>query len=105
MDEHVKTEQYLSEEQLQAITGGCQECNRDKVAIWNHERSAQLHEQLGQLAEASGQVDKSHFHMEKLFFHGGKALEAKDRIAEREETPGHVVLPDPQLLPARRGVM
>ena len=105
MDEHVKTEQYLSEEQLQAITGGCQACNRDKVAILNHERSAQLHEQLGQLAEASGQVDKSHFHMEKLFFHGGKALEAKDRIAERAETPGHVVLPDPQLPPARRGVM
>jgi hypothetical protein len=36
MEEHVKTEQDLSEEQLQVITGGCDQCTTDWHNVGEH---------------------------------------------------------------------
>ena len=40
MEKNAKTEQYLNEEQLQAITGGCAQCTADRASIRQNQAEA-----------------------------------------------------------------
>jgi hypothetical protein len=105
MDEYTMPEQHLSEELLQKITGGCKECNRDKLEFLDHRESFGLHRTYANLAKSNGQADQYDFHDKNATSHSKKGFEAIQRIIQREETPGHVILPDPQLPPGRRWIM
>jgi hypothetical protein len=106
MDEYTMPEQHLSEELLQQITGGCKECNRDKLAINQHLISNDIHENLARsIIGDHTQNDRFQFHLDKMDFHLDKAEKASQRIIQREATPGHVILPEPQLPPGRKWIM
>jgi hypothetical protein len=105
MDEYTMPELQLSEELLQQITGGCKGCNRDKLEFLDHLTSYRLHKSHADLAESNGQGEQYNFHKEKATFHGDKLNKAIQRVVQRGATPGHVILPDPQLPPGRRWIM
>ena len=105
MDEDPMPEQPLSEELLQQITGGCKECNRDKLEFLDHLTSYRLHSSHADLAKSNEQYDQYDFHKEKATSYLVKGFEAIQRITERGETPGHVILPNPQRPPGRRWIM
>ncbi len=50
MEKHAKTEQHLSEEHLQAITGGCQDCVSNKALANFYFRTAARNVTLAQEA-------------------------------------------------------
>jgi hypothetical protein len=106
MDEYTMPEQHLSEELLQQVTGGCKECNKDKIAISHYKTSFGIHEGLARpLLGDHTQNDLLEFHLDKMDFHLDNAKQALQRIEQREATPGHVILPEPQLPPGRRRIM
>jgi hypothetical protein len=105
MDEQTMPEQPLSAELLQQITGGCKECNRDKLEFLDHLTSYRLHSSHANLAKSNEQYDQYDFHKEKANFHADKLDKAIQRVAQRGATPGHVIVPDPQLPPGRRWIM
>jgi hypothetical protein len=105
MDEYSMPEQPLSEELLQQVTGGCKDCNSDKLAIKDYQTGVYRHSWLADLARSNGQYDQYDFHSDKAFLYAVEKMTAQERIAQREATPGHVILPEPQRPPARRWIM
>jgi hypothetical protein len=98
-------EQHLSAELLQQITGGCKECNRDKIVLNDHLVSADIHRSLAQLARSNEDDDLADFHQDQASSYVGKAIVATVRRLQRQATPGHVIIPEPQLFPGRRWIM
>jgi hypothetical protein len=105
MDEYTMPELHLSEELLQQITGGCKECNRDKLVTIDHYMCCGLHNSHADLAKSNNQYDQYDFHNKNSISHLKKGLDVIQRIEQREATPGHVILPEPQLPPGRRWIM
>ena len=106
MDEDPMPGQHLSEELLQQVTGGCKDCNRDEIAIKYYMKSNIIHEDLAHsIIGDHTQNDRIQFHLDKMDFHLDKAKQANQRITQREATPGHVILPEPQRPPGRRWIM
>ena len=89
MDKHTKTEQDLSEEQLQAITGGCGACEEDKRVkkFWHNETD--LSSWLAEAAAAKGDLRTAKGHWEDAMDSAGLARLRQARIDARQGTPGH----------------
>jgi hypothetical protein len=105
MDEHNMSEQHLSEELLEQVTGGCQGCNNDRVSIRYHSVFQEVHSNLANSAYINDNDEKHEIYTNQVFFHMEKEEEARNRIAQRRATPGHVELPEPQRPPGRRWIM
>src|SRR6266567_4106151 len=86
MEEHFKTEQQLSEEQLQAITGGCSQCDVDLARMNLKLTTAQLQYQVSllaqQAADRSRTVRERELHQQAVDFHQQQAA----NLAQEAET-------------------
>jgi len=90
MEENTKAELHLSEEQLQAITGGCGQCLNDMKQIAHHEKAVIGYDRLIMNA-----VKKNNYKLADLALdlRGGHELAIKNinsAINARKMTPGHV---------------
>jgi hypothetical protein len=89
MDEHTIPEQDLSEEQRQAITGGCAQCTGDKAVITRTTEKAQRYSQLAAIANLLEVHDlKAEFEGEARY-QSSLAQNAQRRMDARRGTPGH----------------
>ncbi len=87
MEKHVKTELHLSEEQLQAITGGCKECAADLDKVATHHFSADTHLTLFKNFTEQGHEILARLHLDAATEQNQAAKALLQRIVER----GHLV--------------
>jgi hypothetical protein len=93
MDEHAKTEQGLSEELLQQITGGCGRCSFDKSQITLFTERANLHLQLSQIAQDMNLHDMAREYSANAHTYSANAQQAQNKLNARQETPTHKPAP------------
>ena len=79
----------LSEEQLQQITGGCEHCTDDKLAIKVHQQAANLYDWLAQGAYGIGDRERFKDYVGLTQTASTLAREAQAKIDARQGTPGH----------------
>ena len=89
MDKHAKTEQDLSEELLQQITGGCAACDEDKTWKKHWHNETDLSSWLSEAAAAKGDRRTAKQHWENAMDSAGLARLRQTRIDARQGTPGH----------------
>src|SRR6476660_7523607 len=87
MEENTKTELHLSEEQLQAITGGCGDCVKDEKKIADFDREARGHLGLHQIALETGFPDQAAMHLLQGNYASTMSQLLRDDIMERHKTP------------------
>ena len=90
MQDDGSTELHLSEEQLQAITGGCADCSKNlRLAV----RYARISKGHGNLAKIAKETNMPTHIIEDHIRDGRDALRTaqffKDRVKAIRETPGH----------------
>ena len=93
MDEHAKTEQQLSEEQLQQITGGCAACDEDKTWKKYWEDQTDRSSWLAEAEAAKGNLRKAKGHWEDAMDSTGLTRLRQANIDARRGTPGHPPVP------------
>ena len=95
MDKHAKTEQDLSEEQLQQITGGCGDCENNKRTLNEHQERADLFSWHAEAAQGKGNRQKLEDYVALKQFHSDEAKRFEKQIDTRLGTPGHPPVPGP----------
>jgi bacteriocin-like protein len=94
MDKYAKTELYLSDEQLQQITGGGKECTNcgskdckvDQALVTNYTRYARTWYEDAAKAETDGKSDNARSLRAWGAFHSNAANELQMRIDARHGT-------------------
>ena len=89
MDKHAKTEQDLSEEHLQQITGGCGGCEDDKLLRDWYQNQATKFRWLADGAGEKKDRERSLYFSIEAQQHSARAKQAQVRINARLGTPGH----------------
>jgi hypothetical protein len=89
MDKHAKTEQDLSEELLQQITGGCAACDEDKTWKKHWEDQTDRSSWLAEAAAAKGDLRTAKGLWEDAMDSAGLARLRQANIDARRGTPGH----------------
>jgi hypothetical protein len=93
MEEYAKTELYLSEEQLQQITGGCGACEKDKRVRNFWDKEADISYWLAEGAAARRDPQTAAMHLKQAKANVALARRRQERIDARQGTPGHLPVP------------
>jgi len=83
MGEHTKTELHLSEEQLQAISGGCAQCEQDRTRVVHHTNSANLNHWRAQTARNLEILDLAEEYSQQARMHSLTAERIQNEIDAR----------------------
>ncbi len=94
MDENAKTEQNLSEGQLQQIAGGCSACTRDINVAYDKFFRGIRHRQRSDVASNRGLHDDALHHSIKADLSFESARQAYRRVIARQAIPGHDIAHD-----------
>jgi hypothetical protein len=83
MDKHAMTEQDMSEEQLQQITGGCGACEVDRLRIMHHATFANLNDSYSQIARDFEYQNAAKEYAQQARMHSLTAKLIQERIDAR----------------------
>jgi hypothetical protein len=93
MEENITTELQLSEEQLQTITGGCNNCTEDKISIARFNRQDKAHRALHQIALETGFPTEAQKHLAEATYASTMSQLLGEDIMNRHRIPGGNTVP------------
>ena len=93
MDKHAMTEQNMSEEPLQQITGGCGACEADRLRIMHHTTFANLNDSYSQIEHNFENQNAAKEYAQQARMHSLTAKFIQERIDARHPAGSEIAEP------------